>query len=93
MLVFGAFSCVNGSLTEGEYIAFISYNSMLIWPIRQLGRMISEMSKAGVSIERIRYIMNSEDEKDKENISIAYGGGYGAYRRTAEWFCRNGAES
>ena len=32
---------------------------MLIWPVRQLGRVISEMSKAGVSIDRIRYIMNS----------------------------------
>jgi ATP-binding cassette subfamily B protein len=29
--------------------------------------MISEMSKAGVSIERILYIMNSEEEQDCEN--------------------------
>ena len=38
---------------------------MLIWPIRQLGRMISEMSKAGVSIDRIMYISESEEEKDR----------------------------
>lgn len=54
-------------MTAGEFIAFISYNSMLIWPVRSLGRMISEMSKAGVSIERIRYIMNSQTERDKED--------------------------
>ena len=53
------------ALTEGEYIAFISYNAMLIWPIRQLGRMISEMSKAGVSLERIAYILNSPVECDE----------------------------
>ena len=35
--------------------------------MRQLGRVISEMSKANVSIDRIMYIMNSEEEKDKEN--------------------------
>lgn len=66
VVILGAVFCVNGDMTSGEYIAFISYNSMLLWPVRQLGRMISEMSKAGVSIDRIRYIMNSEAEKDKE---------------------------
>ncbi len=65
VVVFGAYFCVKGTLTEGEYIAFISYNSMLVWPIRQLGRMISEMSKAGVSIDRVAYIMNSPLEADE----------------------------
>ena len=67
IVVFGAVFCVKGSLLPGEYIAFISYNSMLIWPIRQLGRMISEMSKAGVSIDRVFYIMNSPIETDDED--------------------------
>ncbi len=88
LVVFGAVFCINGALTSGEYIAFISYNSMLVWPIRQLGRMISEMSKAGVSIDRIMYISESEEEKDKEgayeadmsgdivfqNVNFAYDG-------------------
>ena len=64
VVIFGAYFCIRGSLTEGEYIAFISYNSMLVWPIRQLGRMISEMSKAGVSIDRVAYIMDSPVEQD-----------------------------
>ena len=64
VVIFGAYFCIHGSLTEGEYIAFISYNSMLVWPIRMLGRMISEMSKAGVSIDRVAYIMNSPVEQD-----------------------------
>ena len=64
VVIFGAVFCVGGSLSEGEYIAFISYNSMLVWPIRQLGRMISEMSKAGVSIDRVAYIMHSPIETD-----------------------------
>ncbi|MBR6404905.1 MAG: ABC transporter ATP-binding protein [Lachnospiraceae bacterium] len=65
MLVLGSVFCVKGQLTAGEFIAFLSYNGMLIWPVRQLGRVISEMSKAGVSIDRIRYIMNSPIEEDK----------------------------
>lgn len=86
VVVFGAVFCIYWDMTAGEYIAFISYNSMLVWPIRMLGRMISELSKAGVSIDRIRYIMESETEKDKpdaltpdmngdivfENVNFAY---------------------
>ena len=67
VVIFGVVLCLRGDMTSGEYIAFISYNSMLVWPIRMLGRMISDMSKAGVAIDRIGYIMNSEKEKDREN--------------------------
>lgn len=65
IVILGSVFCVRGSMTAGEFIAFISYNAMLTWPVRSLGRMIAEMSKAGVSIERIRYIMNSVAEQDK----------------------------
>ena len=64
VVIFGAYFCIRGNLHSGEYIAFISYNSMMVWPIRQLGRMISELSKAGVSIDRVAYIMNSPVEQD-----------------------------
>ena len=64
VVIFGAYFCICDNLQSGEYIAFISYNSMMVWPIRQLGRMISELSKAGVSIDRVAYIMNSPVEQD-----------------------------
>ncbi len=67
ILVLGTVECVRGDMTLGTLLAFISYNNMLIWPIRGIGRVISEMSKAGVSIDRIAYIMNSEEETDGEN--------------------------
>ena len=71
VVIFGAYFCVNGNLHSGEYIAFISYNSMMVWPIRQLGRMISELSKAGVSIDRVSYIMNSPVEQDEQDATDA----------------------
>ena len=86
VIVLGSSLCVKGEMTSGELISFISYNAMLTWPVRSLGRMISEMSKAGVSIDRLGYIMASEAEKDKpgattppldgeiryENVSFSY---------------------
>ncbi len=64
MAVLGAVFCIGGSLTAGEYLAFISYNVLITAPVRRLGRMIMEMSKAGVSIGRIREIMNAPAEED-----------------------------
>ena len=65
IIVLGSYICVKGRMTAGEFIAFISYNTILTWPIRMLGRMVSEMSKAGISFDRILYIMRSPMEQDK----------------------------
>lgn len=67
VLVYGSVLCVNGEMSAGEFIAFNSYTSMLMWPIRTLGRVIANLSKAGISIERLMYIMNSEEEKDSDD--------------------------
>ena len=64
IVVFGSVFCIRGQMTAGEYIAFLSYGAIMVWPVRMLGRMISEMSKAGVSIDRISYIMRSEEEQE-----------------------------
>ncbi len=64
LLVCGSVFAIRGELTAGEFIAFLSYNGMLMFPIRHLGRMISELSKAGISLNRIREIMASPEETD-----------------------------
>lgn len=65
----GAVFCVQGQMTAGDYIAFVSYNAMLTWPVRSIGRVIAQLSKAGVSIDRLAYIMNSEVESDTEEAT------------------------
>lgn len=64
VIVVGVTEAVNGHITLGEFLAFVSYNSTLIWPVRGLGRILSEMSKAGVSIDRVAYILDAEEERD-----------------------------
>ncbi len=72
LIVFlGGVFAVKGSLSVGEYIAFISYNAMLTWPVRYLGRVISDMSKSGVSVDRLKYIMNSEEEENRNTLTPA----------------------
>lgn len=77
LVVFGAVFAIRGELSAGAYIAFLSYNGYLTWPIRQLGRVISEMSKAGVSLRRIEDILNAAPERDEvgaERVTTDYRG-------------------
>lgn len=77
LVVFGAVFAIRGELSAGAYIAFLSYNGYLTWPIRQLGRVISEMSKAGVSLRRIEGILNAAPERDEdgaEHVTTDYRG-------------------
>ena len=63
VIVLGAAEAVNGHISVGEFIAFASYNTTLVWPIRGLGRILSDMSKAGVSFERVDYIICAREEE------------------------------
>ena len=63
VIAIGAAFAANGEISAGTLLAFISYNSSLTWPIRSLGRTLSEMSKSGVSIDRVAYILRAEEEK------------------------------
>ncbi len=69
ILVAGVIEAVEGRLSLGSLIAFVSYNEALTWPVRSLGRVLSEMSKAGVSIDRVGYILNAPEETDDANAT------------------------
>ena len=64
VVVFGTVLCVRGEMTGGEFISFAVYNAMLIGPVRRLGRLISEMSKMGVSLNRLGEVLSAEPEQD-----------------------------
>ncbi len=63
LIVLGTVFCIDGAISPGDLVAFISYNTMLMGPVRQLGRIISNMSRAGVSIARIGEIINADEEE------------------------------
>ena len=63
VVAIGVHLCVKGEITLGTYLAFVSYTRQLTWPVRALGRTLSEMSKAGVSIDRLLYILGAEQEQ------------------------------
>jgi ATP-binding cassette subfamily B protein len=62
VLIAGAWFIMAGTLTVGELFAFMTYVSMVIWPIRQLGRVLTDTGKAVVSMGRINEILDAEEE-------------------------------
>ena len=71
IVVLGVHLCVAGEVSLGVYLAFVSYTRELTLPVRRLGRTISEMSKANVSIDRLLYILESEEERSTESPAQA----------------------
>lgn len=59
------FFAIQGKISVGEVILFTAYVSELVYPIRNLGRMLSDMGKSLVSMDRISQIMNEPAEPEE----------------------------
>lgn len=62
VLFAGAGYLMNGTMTVGTLFAFMTYVAMVIWPVRQLGRVLTDTGKAVVSLGRIREILEEPEE-------------------------------
>lgn len=51
-----------GSITVGNFFVFISYEAMVLWPVRNIGRILSDMGKMSVSIGRLNEILDTPIE-------------------------------
>ncbi len=51
-------------MTWARFVAFVTYNGALAWPFVPWARVLSDMSKAGVSMDRVGYILNAQEEQD-----------------------------
>ena len=67
VVTFGSYLAYKGQLSLGTFVAFISYINMLIWPVRQMGRTLTDMGKAFVSLKRIEEIFEVPIEILNEN--------------------------
>ena len=64
LLVCVVYAC-RGEISVGDMIIFTSYIGMLLWPIRSLGRTLSDAGKSMVSMGRIQEIFDQEPEPDE----------------------------
>lgn len=64
VLVSGIYFAVNGEISLGTLVVFNTYEGMLLWPVRQLGRILSDMGKMSVSLDRISNILDEPVEQE-----------------------------
>ena len=64
VLLVGARWVVGGSLSVGVLFAFLSYLAIMLWPVRQMGRILTDLGKTSVALNRIREVMAAEREAD-----------------------------
>ena len=88
ILVTGISFAIQGWITVGTFISFLTYSFMLFWPIRHLAQLFVNMGQTFVAAERISEILQhpvETDEKDSiqpeiegeivfENVSLIYAG-------------------
>ncbi len=70
VVILGTFWAAKGIISLGTLMAFSSYVGMLLWPIRQMGRVLTDMGKAQVSVERIHEILDEPIEDLDEGSSL-----------------------
>ncbi len=67
-LYIGAQKAYNGMITLGGFIAFASLVTMIVWPLRNLGRQIVHMSRSFISFRRIQDILTEIREPINEGL-------------------------
>ncbi|MFN2201610.1 MAG: ABC transporter ATP-binding protein, partial [Caldilineaceae bacterium] len=69
----GAIMAMNGTITVGTYVAYSGMVILIIWPMRNLGRLVVDMSRGLVSFQRVASIINEVEEPIEEADSISSG--------------------
>jgi ATP-binding cassette subfamily B protein len=65
----GALMAINGTITVGTYLAYAQMVIWIIWPMRNLGRLIVQMSTGLVSYGRVEKIIREDEEPLDEGAS------------------------
>ena len=85
----GVWRSVQGQLSPGTFLAFYTYCNWMIWPVRSLGRILSDFSRTLVASGRISEILSIKPETDPsdaitpeikgelsfKNVTFSYGTG------------------
>lgn len=64
------------TLTIGTLFAFIMLLNLLLWPVRQMGRTLTELGKSFVSIGRIQEILAAPEESHLGPFEASFGRGH-----------------
>ena len=62
LLYFGGRAVMDGTLSPGDFTAYLSYIGMLIWPLMGAGMVVNMFQRGAASLKRINQILETEPE-------------------------------
>ncbi len=77
VLAAGLWWVTDGSLSVGSFFYFLTAVAMFTFPMRMLGRLVSDLGKASVALERLQQILDEpvEDEPARPEAPEVFAGG------------------
>ena len=69
VLFTGAWFISQGTLTVGTLFAFIMFLNMLLWPVRQMGRTLTDFGKSLVALTRMGEILSEPEESTPDHVA------------------------
>lgn len=79
VVAIGGYAAIKGSITYGTLVAFVSYSISIVWPIENLGWMLSLISQGLAGYKKIKKVMKTKaqitDPKAVENADFMAGSG------------------
>lgn len=67
VLVIGVYWASQGTMTLGTLLTFMSYEGMLLWPVRQMGRILTDMGRTQISLARVKELLDKPREDMNED--------------------------
>lgn len=65
---FGSYFVVSGVFGIGMIVAFFTYVERVMWPVKQLGRLLAETGKTTVSLKRLQEVLDTKPEELDDSV-------------------------
>lgn len=68
-LSYGGYITVSGVISVGNFVTFLQFLGMLVWPMMAIGMAVNVMTMGSASLKRIESVLKEEVEiKDSDNV-------------------------
>lgn len=73
VFIFGIGWTIKGEISLGTLLAFSTYVGMLLWPIREMGRILTDLGRALVSVGRLQEVLDTPVESLDTGLHLPAG--------------------
>ncbi|MEX2539931.1 MAG: ABC transporter ATP-binding protein, partial [Actinomycetota bacterium] len=93
ILLFGGIRVIDGALTIGDLSAFVLYQQMLVWPIRETGWIIAMGQEASAGSDRVFELLDTPPDIADAPGAVSLATCRGEVRFEDVWFKYPGSEA